>query len=225
MSYSNTLPDSMLIIKHHTAEGPGRILDWVAGKDIKLQIVEPDQPLPINDEKHAALILLGGPASANNDSVRWTEERQLVEGFRAAEKPVMGICLGAQLLAQTLGCAIKTMPSAELGWSKIHIKGHDLMVPQWHQDEIIANLNITVMGYSSACANQLFIADKSTIGIQFHPEWNQEAIEQLHLCFEDCPIPIVPAEEHQKALQHFLFSLLDSWWMKALSSDSVLGKF
>ncbi|WP_395374436.1 type 1 glutamine amidotransferase [Marinicella sp. W31] len=219
MNCSESASDTVLIVKHHIAEGPGRILQWLTYKGLSTHILEFDQQLPIDDKAYAGLILLGGPASANSDCPRLTAERELLAKFRAAGKPVLGICLGAQLLAQSLGCKVESLANAELGWTKVSCLNGHVMVPQWHSDEVIPNTHITVLGHSTQCANQMFIADKSTLGVQFHPEWHKESIEELHRYFPECPVPLDQQRQYQPLLEDFFWRILELWWLGILDAN------
>ncbi len=202
----------LLIIQHHQAEGPGRILDWTQQSKLKYDIRCFADTLPESSSTYAALLLLGGPLSANNNHPRLVAELALIKQFLAAEKPILGICLGAQLLAVALGCEVKPMIKPELGWHPVSFGSEELSVPQWHEDEIVANSMMDVLATSQVCQNQMFTAKKNLLGFQFHPEWANSSIRKLHQHFDPCPLLPCEKPSTQPRLQSFLFNCLNKWW-------------
>lgn len=202
-----------LIIQHHVAEGPGRILDWLQQRSLSHELIGPADHIPTNDQRHSSLILLGGPMSVHDDNPRLHHERHLLLHFIDAQKPVLGICLGAQLIAQTLGHPVNTMPQPEQGWQTITTTQGQLTVPQWHEDEIVPGPDLRLLASSARCQTQLFIHHNHILGIQFHPEWTATSIQQLNQHFDDCPLKNPGSPALHKVLQSFLFHCLDRWWV------------
>ncbi len=134
----------VLIIQHHVAEGPGRILDWLRQSGLSHELISPSDHIPANDQGHSSLVLLGGPMSVHDDNPRLFQERHLLQHFIDAQKPVLGICLGAQLIALTLGHQVTTMAQAENGWQTITTAHGQLTVPQWHEDEIVPGKDLKI---------------------------------------------------------------------------------
>jgi GMP synthase-like glutamine amidotransferase len=224
------------ILQHHPAEGPGAILDWARSAGHTLRIVQPQQePLPRDDRDIDATLLLGGPWCAfADDRPDWLRrEQQWLRERIEAGMPAFAICLGAQLVAQALGGAVRRMPAAETGWVAIlaeqacadgeasveSARAERLEVLQWHEDrfdlppgclriarnaDAQAEAQCPVQGYASR--------DGRIVGLQFHPEWTADSVAALHAAFgDDCPLPKTgPAQQHLP--MHAWLSLrLDRW--------------
>jgi len=104
---SSPLP--VLVIVHQPTSTPGQVGDVLQALGFPLDLRCPalDQPLPTSLDRHSAVIVFGGPMSANDDHRGFIrQELDWIPTVLAAEKPYLGICLGAQLLARTLGAAV-----------------------------------------------------------------------------------------------------------------------
>ena len=164
-----------------------------AGFEIRTIHAYAKQPLPQNvnelrnyvgDQALAALIPLGGSMGALDDAdAPWlATERSLISDAVAKEIPVLGICLGAQLLAVSLDGSIDKGESPEIGLTEIEVNNVDdsifgelasqrLPTIQWHQD-VVSRLpsDAISLASSSYCRNQIYRVGHSPYGIQFHPE-------------------------------------------------------
>ena len=123
----------LLVLQHLEREGPGRIADWAASRKIAMQVIRMDQrdPLPdIGDSRPAVAVVLGGPMGVNqrNDKgLEWLEqELKWLERWVSAKRPVLGICLGAQLLCMAGGGHVEPLtagnpplPLREVGFGAI----------------------------------------------------------------------------------------------------------
>ena len=114
------MPLRIHMIQHHAAENAGWILRWAAERGHKLTIVRVyrEELLPPAEDCDF-LILLGGPMSVHDDLPFLREERRLITEFIRSEKPLLGICLGGQLIAQTLGANVYKLESREVGWHEV----------------------------------------------------------------------------------------------------------
>jgi GMP synthase (glutamine-hydrolysing) len=130
------------------------------------------------------LIVLGGPGpSADDDSVRHlVEERMLIADAARAGLPVLGICLGAQLLALALGGSVMAASAPEIGMNTARLTvagatdpvlgplGSPFPVMQWHHDSFGLPPGAVRLAGSDACANQAFRGAARAYGLQFHAE-------------------------------------------------------
>ena len=158
-------------------------------------------------EGYAGLIILGGPMSVN-DAQRLpylTTEMKLIEAALRREIPVLGICLGAQLIAKTLGAEVYPNRKKEIGWHDVSPTGEAVRDPllmelqkteklfQWHGETFDIPKSTRHLAFSPLCANQAFRYDRNVYGFQFHMEvdepmihrWlrvveNQKEISSLH---------------------------------------------
>lgn len=232
---------SLAIIQHHQAEGPGRISDWCKLSGHKItRFMAPDGCLP-DLNQFDGIIILGGPMDVE-DNPRWMQkERSLIHSAIEINKPLIGICLGSQLLASVLGAKIYPLKQAELGWYDLRVNANvcsaslanknliNLAVPQWHYfgfnfDSHLAPLthkSVEIKAYSSLCPQQVF-RHQQQYGIQFHPEWDAVQLAYLQQAFsEQCPEDLYAKSRmnEQTQLQHWFFNLLDTVFRSAITSD------
>ncbi|MDO6612004.1 gamma-glutamyl-gamma-aminobutyrate hydrolase family protein [Shewanella sp. 1_MG-2023] len=180
---------TIAIIQHHPAEGAGRIADWASIEGHTLvHFMAPNNCLPRLDEIDG-LIILGGPMDVV-DSPCWMQaELALINQAVQRNMPILGICLGAQLLASTLGASLSPLKKPELGWQRVLFDNNQLLqVPQWHyQGFNFTDAAVTITASSSLWPQQMFHHQRQ-VGVQFHPEWDTAQIVQLQLAFgDDCP--------------------------------------
>lgn len=166
--------------------------DWFQSKGYELNTVKlfESEDLPSIKEIDF-LVILGGPMGAcEEDKYKYlTKEKLLIQRLSLTKVPILGICLGAQLIASALGAKVYQHTQKEIGWFKI--KGNlsadanlftfpeTATVFQWHSDTFDLPPKATLIAESEACRNQAFQIGKSILGLQFHLEFSQKTIEQL----------------------------------------------
>ena len=121
---------SVLICKNISSEGPGTIGDYLRLKGIPYDIVDlyKGEALP-DAASYDTLIMLGGPMSVNDDIAYIRQEEELVRNFTAAGKKMLGVCLGAQIMAKALGAKVYKGPEPEVGWLDITLSEEGLSDP------------------------------------------------------------------------------------------------
>ena len=136
------------------------------------------------------LIVLGGPIGVNDahDFPYLADEINLITQYIAAAKPVLGICLGSQLLAAALGAQIEKNSQIELGWSKLTLCNLDandcfqclseVNVLHWHGDTFKLPANAILKASTPICSNQAFTIGNKIMGLQFHPEVTTRGMER-----------------------------------------------
>lgn len=148
-----------------------------------------------------ALVVMGGPMGVkDSDNYPWlTEEKQFIAQTIEAEKPVLGICLGAQLIADVMGAPVERNPHSEIGWFPVSvndqlnnnclgstINSSSIDAFHWHGDRFSIPSGAIPFGSSEACDNQGFIYQNRVLGLQCHLEvTHQGAQELIHHCKED----------------------------------------
>lgn len=140
-----------------------------------------------------ALIVMGGPMGIYDEAIYpWlAEEKQLIKAAIEAGKIVLGICLGAQLIADALGAKVTRNPHKEIGWLPIyaHLSAAEHPLAQllstptavfhWHGDTFALPPNATALAYSDACAQQAFCLGDKVYGFQFHLETTPTSAQAL----------------------------------------------
>jgi len=174
--------------QHVPFEGLGSIEPWLekAGYEITRTRFFADPVLP-EFKTLDFLVVLGGPMSANDeDRFPWlAAEKQFIWNAIAKGKPVLGICLGAQLIANVLGARVYRNPVKEIGWFPIYgIPSQDQTVVEfpkaihafhWHGETFDLPSGAIHLAKSDACENQAFQMGRSVIGLQFHLEMTPQA--------------------------------------------------
>ncbi|XOZ33658.1 glutamine amidotransferase [Halomonadaceae bacterium KBTZ08] len=142
-----------------------------------------DDLAPLEQMTPDLLVILGGPISANDiDTYPFlNNEHRLVHNQIAHDRPLLGICLGAQVIARALGALIEPMASKEIGFAPLALTeaGKDSVlaplsraesVLHWHGEGIRFNDQSGALAYTPACGNQAFMYGPRTLGLQFHLE-------------------------------------------------------
>lgn len=221
-------------LQHVPFEGPAAILDW-ARQNLHhvtaTQLFNPDEKLPSQTE-FDMLVVMGGPMGVY-DTARYSwlnSEAEFIRKSIRENKPVLGICLGAQLMASALGAQVKKNPHREIGWFPLLIDPalrstsfadvftDNMPAFHWHGDTFDLPENATRIASTEACNNQGFVIDDRVIGLQFHLE---TTIESAQLLIENCRDELDGStyvqSEHEmlndterfSTIQEHLFRLLD----------------
>ncbi|SEN97870.1 GMP synthase-Glutamine amidotransferase [Amphibacillus marinus] len=176
------------VLQHVEFEGLAAVQEWIKARGFPYIIHRLDlmDPLPEPDEVDM-LISLGGPMSANDAELWLSEERLLIQQLIKAEKPMVGICLGAQQIAKALGANIFQGKNKEVGWHPIQAScstslpemPNQLTVFHWHGEQFDLPKGAVNLFHSAACANQGFLYQERVLGLQFHFESTQASIDEL----------------------------------------------
>jgi GMP synthase-like glutamine amidotransferase len=183
----------ILIIKHIDVEGPGSIEGFFRNTAWDLQVIDlSTEQLRSKDVRDiAAIISLGGPMNVHEDKKYQflKDEDEFLRKAIKEEIPVLGICLGAQLLAKACGAKVKKAKEKEIGWFGVNLTDSgekdplfenlpgQLMVFQWHEDTFEVPRGAELLAESESCANQVFRFGRNTYGMQFHIEVTPEMVE------------------------------------------------
>jgi GMP synthase-like glutamine amidotransferase len=181
-----------------------------------------------------ALVVMGGPMGVHDmHQFPWlAEETTYIRRAIKDGRPVLGICLGAQLIAHVLGAKIYKNTEPEIGWFPIGwtpaaqaspLASHfneTMTVFHWHNDTFDLPPGATHLASSQACRHQAFLYGERVLGLQFHLEMTKEIIEKL-LTLDDTPLPesrfvqkdaAIRGESHRaETLRRGLYTLLDRW--------------
>ena len=186
----------VLAFRHVPFEHLGRIAAALDQRGIGYRYVDACASAagPVDWESAAGLIFMGGPMSANDDLPFIRDELRLIERAAAAGRPILGVCLGAQLIARALGANVYRNPVKEIGWAQIHWTQaahqdplfHGLLesetVFHWHGETFDLPDGAECLASSDACRHQAFRV-ATAYGLQFHLEVTPEMI--VNWCHQD----------------------------------------
>lgn len=173
----------VLVFQFTASEGPGYLADFLARRHIDLEVIRIDlgHTLPFSLDEYSGLALMGGPMSVN-DKLPWiTPLLELVREAVLNQIPVLGHCLGGQLLAKALGAVVGDNALAEIGWipaqrlntaQAIEWLGpqQDLTLFQWHYQTFAIPEGAEHLLRSDYCENQAYVVDNLHIAFQCHIE-------------------------------------------------------
>lgn len=185
-------PKKITALIHAPYDDPGYITSWIKTRKIPYREVNlwKNDTFPEPDSVRL-LVIMGGLMNIYQDILYpWlTDEKDYITEIIRRRIPVLGICLGGQLMCHCLGGEVTTLPRPEYGWCEItrsnlseeysnlsELLPERLTVFQWHQDTFSIPLGATPLYSSGMCKNQGFILDDLFIGLQFHPEMEKEPI-------------------------------------------------
>ncbi|WP_116963768.1 glutamine amidotransferase-related protein [Fastidiosibacter lacustris] len=168
------------------------------------------------------LIILGAPVSVNDDKIYpyLMEEKQILKQRVLNDLPTIGICLGAQLLAEVTGSKIYSGDVKEIGWHEIYSNENTIlshfnneMAFHWHGDTFDANDKMEVIAKSKLYI-QAFIIGKNILGLQFHPEYQGGNEIEKWLIGHACELNTNKIDVFKMRTDNMLYSD----WYQSLSS-------
>jgi GMP synthase-like glutamine amidotransferase len=180
-------------IQHASFEKPGFIREFFQEKGVSQSVIFPykNMPYPEPDEIEM-LVIMGGPMSVNDEKkYPWlSTEKKFIEKAILDAKPVLGICLGSQLLASVLGSRVFPNTQKEIGWFPLTFAPEletylsrnlpsEMMGFHWHGDTYELPGNTIRLASSAVTANQGFVYEDRVVGLQFHPETTRETLKDL----------------------------------------------
>ncbi len=187
-------PKEVLILEHVSTEKAGTILPFLREHGVpyrEIPLYEKETRLPSVDSARA-VIVMGGPMNVNEEERHPFLEAEDAFLKEAIEKnvPILGICLGAQLLAKALGARVYKAERPEIGWDDVRltedasadrflgvVRSESLKVLQWHEDTFDLPKESTLLGSSAAVPNQAFRHKGLFYGLQFHVEVDRLMLE------------------------------------------------
>ncbi|MFC6635226.1 type 1 glutamine amidotransferase [Microbulbifer taiwanensis] len=206
------MSNRLLVIQHEKHEGPGYIADWAAARGVELEIIDPRQQL-LPDCGFDGLVVLGGLMDVRDHrELPWLAwEIDWISRATRTSVPILGICLGSQLLAHALGAEVIEMPQEELGWLPVTPKrdwqfGTGLVFHA-HKYRFAIPEGARCLAESKLCPHQAFSAGAHILGLQFHLEWSAEDIAQL---FPEYYARYGSPEIFHEASRRALFQILDN---------------
>ncbi len=222
----------LAVLQHVPFEGPAAIADWAAerGYDLMVTHLYKDECLPGLSE-FGMLAVMGGPMSANDEAkYSWLgPEIAFVRNAISEGKTVLGVCLGAQIIAKALGAKVYAAAHKEIGWFPVRrtASGHAIFdgVPpaftafHWHGETFELPQGSERLAETSGTPNQAFAFGKRVLGLQFHIEATEASVRDLvenaaaeigSGPFEQTPNAILAGSVHCNDLRPLLGRVLDN---------------
>ena len=180
-------------LQHVPFEGLGIIENWAAANGHTLSSTRfwKGDELPTPDSMDM-LIVMGGPMGVNDEAeYPWLQqEKAFIRQTVEKERVILGICLGAQLLASVCGASVYAHREKEIGWFPVTLNSSapawvkniipsEYMVFHWHGDTFEIPQTAELICSSTACKNQGFVVGDRIIGLQYHPEMTSEGVAVL----------------------------------------------
>ena len=186
--------------QHIAGEGFGSCYDYLKAHQAKITATEffalpVDLPLELEALPDIVevdlLIIMGGTMSVNDEAnYPWLKlEKRWLRRYLSAGKPAIGLCLGAQLIANALGASVSRNQYQELGWMDVgrvsHIPENYFQIPekinimQWHSETFEIPRGGVRLAQNNVCQNQMYQIGRNVLGFQFHPEMTPHALQLL----------------------------------------------
>lgn len=219
--------------QHVPFEGIGSMEEWALSNGHSLSstkfYVDPTLPDVTNLD---LLIIMGGPMSVNDEKkYPWLkDEKQFIRQAVDLGKSVVGVCLGAQLIANAFGAKVFSNREKEIGWFPVRFTENAKQIPSlnkiqsdytvfhWHGDTFDLPEGAFQIAYSEACKNQAFLYKEKALGLQFHLETTKESLKRMMKYGKDeltngkfiqSEEEIYSGEKYMESNKELLFSMLD----------------
>ncbi|WP_339670471.1 type 1 glutamine amidotransferase [Dasania marina] len=179
----------VLIFLHMNDKSPGYIADFLAEKAVPYRVIRSynNEPIPQLDDSIAGLVFMGGVMSANDDLPWLKEELRLIQQALAADVPILGHCLGGQLISKVLGQSISKNPVAEVGWHRCQTQNNavakewlgdldDFQMFHWHYETFAIPAQATHIFSSPNCTNQAYVVNDNVLAMQCHVEMTEPLV-------------------------------------------------
>jgi GMP synthase-like glutamine amidotransferase len=187
------------IFRHSPGEGPGYFATFLEHHSIPYQLIRIDagEPVPDSPDAYSGLCFMGGPMSVNDDLPWIPPVLALIREAVRHDLPVIGHCLGGQLMAKALGGKVVRNPVKEIGWGEVSVADNataaawfggirQFLSFHWHGETFALPQGAVLLLSSRYCANQTFALGKH-LALQCHVEmtepmirlWNQQWQEEV----------------------------------------------
>ena len=220
----------ILAFRHVPFEDIGLIRNTLEARGIAVEYADLYEPgaIPPDPARFDALIFMGGPMSVNDPLPYLAWEMRAIDEAARRGQPVLGICLGSQLIARAMGARVYPNPEKEIGWFDIRLTGAAAEDPvlgampvtstafHWHGETFDLPPGACLLASSQRCRNQAFRLGKAIYGLQFHLEvtprmiadWcrqdaNSDDVKEL-----DCPLD---AERNAAEMERLAASVFGGW--------------
>lgn len=179
----------VLILQHLSADGPAYLGTWLArsGRRADVFDTQAGEAYPNDLDGYGALAVLGGEMSANDSLPSLRQAERLILQALAKGLPLLGHCLGGQLMARALGAAVRKSPAPEIGWQTMRVTdtrsasawfgaGAEHTVYHWHSEAFELPAGAVPLARSEACPHQAFALGPRQLAMQFHVELDRSKL-------------------------------------------------
>ena len=175
------------VLQHVHFESPGYILEWANEQNIKVTYTRFFKGDELPDiQEIDGLVIMGGPMSVyDEEHISWlAEEKAFIRSCIYHKIPVLGICLGAQLIADVLGARVYPHSHQEIGWFPIQVTStndrlSEARVFHWHGDTYDLPQGAIHVASSEGCYQQAFTYKNHVLALQFHLEVGREEVNRM----------------------------------------------
>lgn len=190
---------AVIVVQHVPCETPGTIVDALQSTGVAARYIRTFQgdPVPPKMGDAVGLVVMGGPMGVYEQELYpfLRDEMRLMEDALHREKPILGVCLGSQLLAATLGARVARSRQKEIGWHPIRLApaaAHDplwkgcppsFMAYHWHGDVFPLPHGAVALASSPLTEYQAFRYGPNAYGFLFHMEVTRQIIEEMIATF------------------------------------------
>ena len=198
-------------LQHVPFEGPANIAKWFLERGHTVEGTFLFQHASFPDPADVDfLVIMGGPMSVNDEAeYSWLAgEKRFVEKALRAGVPMLGVCLGAQIMASVLGCRVYKNHEKEIGWFPVRLTpeagqsnifknvSEEFTAFHWHGETFDIPSDARHVAMSEGCANQAFEYEGRALGLQFHLESTPASVARL---VENCGGDMTPGKYVQDA--------------------------
>ena len=231
----------VVIFRHVAIEGPGYLADFLDARGIPWQLVRIDEgeTLPLSIADYSGVVLMGGPMSVNDDLPWIPPLLKLIRNAVEADIPVLGHCLGGQLMSKALGAEVGPNAVMEIGWGAVQAHNADearrwfgereeFVVFHWHGETFDLPQEAVPLLSSRYCQNQAYALGKH-LALQCHIEMTVEMVQSWcesgsnELAHSTQHAGVQPAAEIQRDLPqrvsalHAVADRVYSRWLEGLA--------
>jgi GMP synthase-like glutamine amidotransferase len=223
------------IFRHFPTEGPGYFATFLDAHRVPWRLVKVDagERVPANPREFSGLAFMGGPMSVNDDLPWIRDVLGLINSATQSDIPVLGHCLGGQLMSKALGGKVTRNNVKEIGWGQVSVADgsaarnwfgttRDFLGFHWHMETFSIPPEATRIAESSYCANQAFVLGKS-LGMQCHVEmtpglirnwcadWEKERVPRAEPSVQTPAQMFEELDERARSLNRIADSLYGRW--------------